>query len=265
MDVTDVLRDRTRSLNGSQEVAAISASAVLHAGLLVAIVLAPGLLFQERSSPARSVMTITLGGGGGGPENGGMTTIGGRPVQAVAPPDAPRRPEPVRPPAAKTPQMTMPAPKSSARPARTAPNVRDAPPDARGTTPTRGAEARPGTAVAETGARGQGFGLATGGRSGSGSRLDVADFCCPDYIALMTERIQSNWSPRGESNGDTMVKFTILRDGTITDVIVEKSSGDPALDLTARRALLMTKQLPSLPGGFPHPTLPVHLNFQYIR
>ena len=46
-----------------------------------------------------------------------------------------------------------------------------------------GAEARPGSAVAETGARGQGFGLSTGG--GAGIRVDArrrGDFCCPDYL-----------------------------------------------------------------------------------
>ena len=62
------------------------------------------------------------------------------------------------------------------------PVVKQAPDEARGRTPTRGAETRAGSAVAETGARGQGFGLSTAAASGSGSRLDVGDFCCPDYL-----------------------------------------------------------------------------------
>jgi protein TonB len=264
MDVTDVLRDRTRDPRSSQEMMAISASAILHAGLFTVLLLAPDLLIPGRTSSERTVMTITLGGGAGGPDNGGMTSIGGRPVQALTPPDPPKRPEPVRPPAAKTPEMTLPAPRA-AKP-RSAPSapVKDAPPDARGRTPTRGSETSPGSAVAETGARGLGFGLSTGG-AGSGSRLDVADFCCPDYIVLMIERIRANWNSNTEASGETMVKFTIQRDGTISDVILEKSSGYTALDLNARRALLMTKQLPALPAAFPNPTLPVHLNFQYIR
>ncbi len=65
--------------------------------------------------------------------------------------------------------------------------------------------------MAETGARGQGFGLSTGGGAGSGSRLDVADFCCPDYLVLMIERIRSNWNARAEAVGETMIKFTIQR------------------------------------------------------
>src|SRR5437762_3492037 len=55
-------------------------------------------------------------------------------------------------------------------------------PDGRGTTLARGNELRAGSAVAETGARGQGFGLTTGGGTGVSGTLDVGDFCCPDYI-----------------------------------------------------------------------------------
>jgi hypothetical protein len=57
---------------------------------------------------------------------------------------------------------------------------------------------------------------------GSGSRLDVADFCCPDYIVLMVERVRSNWVPGAEVAAVAIVKFTIQRDGTITGAEVEQ-------------------------------------------
>jgi TonB family protein len=60
-----------------------------------------------------------------------------------------------------------------------------------------------------------------------------------------------------------MVKYTIQRNGQITDVALEKSSGYTALDLTAQRALLVTRQLPPLPAAFTEPTLTVHLRFEY--
>jgi TonB family protein len=145
------------------------------------------------------------------------------------------------------------------------PPVESAPAEARGKTPTRGDEVRAGSAVAETGTRGQGFGLASGGGAGSGSTLDVADFCCPDYLILMRDRIQSNWSQQVEVPGITVVKFTIQRDGTLTDISSERTSGYSSLDLNARRAVQLTRQLPPLPKEFPNPTLTVHLNFQYQR
>jgi TonB family protein len=210
-------------------------------------------------------MTISLGGGNAGPANGGMTAIGGRAIQAETPPDAPKRPEPFRPPAARTPEMTVPIPGKTPSKAAPGPTVKQAPDDARGRTPTRGAETRPGSAVAETGARGQGFGLSTSGGSGSGSRLDVADFCCPDYLVLMLEKIRGNWNAHAEVAGETIVKYTILRDGLIKDAEVEKSSGYTTLDINALRAVIGAQQLTPLPAAFPNPSLTVHLNFQYIR
>ena len=263
-DVSDVLRDRQQDADGLRQATLVSVLA--HALLLVGMVVAPTAWMSGEEPEPQAVMTISLGGGTPGPANGGMTPIPGRAVQAEPLPEPPPRPEPVRPPAEATPEMVE--PKSQVRPpvkAAPQPPVTTAPDEARGKTPTRGPEPSPGSALAETGARGQGFGLSTGGGSGSGSRLDVADFCCPEYLVLMIERIRSNWNARADAIGETMVKFSIARDGQIQGVEVEKSSGYAALDINAQRALLLTRQLPALPVGFTNPTLTVHLNFQYTR
>jgi TonB family protein len=235
-------------------------SVLAHVALAAALIFGPIRLMRPVSLAPETVMTITLSGGGAGPSAGGMAAIGGRPVQTTEP--APAR-EAVRPPAAARPAMTLPAP--NARTVKTPPPVTQAPRESRGTTPTRGDEVRPGTAVAETGARGQGFGLSTGGGAGSGSTLDVANFCCPDYLVLMTDRIRSNWNQQTEVPGQVIVKFTIQRDGMLTGTIVEHSSGYAALDFNAQRAILVTRQLPPLPEAFPNPTLTVHLHFEYQR
>lgn len=261
MDVTDVLRDRMREPEGLQWMVAVSVT--VHVGLIAAALLAPGGLLSRSAPPDANVMTITLGGGGEGPRNGGITPIGGRAIQSEAPPNAPR--EALRPPAPETPEMTIPLP--TAKPAKPTPTVKQAPDEARGRTPTRGKEVAAGSAVAETGARGQGFGLSTGGGSGSGSTIDAVDFCCPDYIVQMVDRIRTNWvfARQAEQAGSNYVKFTIQRDGRITDVVLEKSSGFQNLDLSSQRALLVTKTLNPLPGAYANPTLTIHLNFEYQR
>jgi protein TonB len=232
---------------------------LLHGALGAAVtIFGSGRWLGGTSHAQPPVMTITLGGGGG-PRAGGMTAIGGRPVQTTEP--APTR-EAVRPPAATT-EMTLPRP--NARPVKAAPTVNQAPDEARGRTPTRGSEVQAGSAIAETGARGQGFGLSTGGGTGSGSWLDVANFCCPDYIALMIDRITSNWNQRMELAGLVIIKFTILRDGRIVDVSLYRSSGYAALDLNANRAVQVTRQLTPLPAEFPNQTLTVFLTFEYQR
>jgi TonB family protein len=233
-----------------------------HACLFLAFALAPGAwLSSEHAADPATVMTISLGGGGEGPRSGGLTTMGGRPVQVAAP--APPRPEAVRPPAAATPEMTVPT--RNARPARPSPSVKQAPDGARGNTPTRGEREAAGSTVAVTGARGQGFGLSSGGGPGVGAQLDVGNFCCPDYLVTMVSRIRANWNERQNISGLTTVKFTIRRDGAIQEVVLERSSTFPIADLAAQRAVVLTRQLPPLPDGFPNPTLTVHLNFQYER
>jgi TonB family protein len=160
--------------------------------------------------------------------------------------------------------MTMPA--RGARPARTAPaQVNQAPDDARGRTPTKGAQVTAGSAVAVTGARGQGFGLSSGGGAGSGLSLDVANFCCPDYLTDMMERIRQNWNSQSEVTALAVVKFSIERNGSIRDVALERSSGYAVLDLNAQRAVVVTRQLAALPADYTNPTLTMHLHFDYRK
>jgi len=109
-----------------------------------------------------------------------------------------------------------------------------------------------------------GFGLSTGG-GGTGGYLDVGNFCCPEYLSTMLQLIQRNWNSKQEVSGEALLKFTIQRDGRFTGIEVERSSGYAALDLSAQRALLLTREVPPLPVAFTENQLTVHLNFQYQR
>jgi len=261
-DVSDILRDRMDTPPGLERMAAVSA--FVHAAVLITLFLAPDSWFPTTSSTQRVVMTISLGGTAG-PENGGLTNIGGRAIQ-MEPLETPEpRYQSIRAPARQTPEMIL--PDTSARPQPQSAEVEQAPEDARGRTPSRGAEPREGSAIAETGARGRGFGLSTGGggAGGTGVQLDVADFCCPSYIEQMIEKVRSNWDARAEVPGAVTMKFTIQRDGTITDVQIERPARFQDLNFRAQRALVATRQLSALPAAFPNETLTVHLNFEYTR
>jgi TonB family protein len=239
-------------------------SLAVHGAIAVFLVLGPTHWFRAPVESKKSVMTISLGNAGEGTRSGGLTPIGGRPVQTTEP--APVR-EAVRPPAAAAPEMVVPKPTAKpAQPLKPSPlQPQTTTTEARGKQLTRGEEIRTGNALADTGARGQGFGLSTGGGAGSGSTLDVADFCCPDYLVLMMDKIKSNWNQQVELPGTVLVKFTIQRDGRLTETTVERSSGALSLDQNAQRAVMVTRQLTALPAAFPNPTLTVHLNFQYQR
>ena len=254
--VTAIVAARARE--GERLPPMLGASAVAHLALVAVVVLAPAGWLGERAQEPESLMTISLGGAPG-PRDGGLTPMGGRPVQAVA--EAKRAIEPVRPPAAKAPEMIE--PKKSA-PKKTETPIKEAAKDPKGRTPTKGEEVRKGSAVAETFGRGQGFGLSSGG-GGTGSYLDTANFCCPEYITTMLDLVRKNWASNQQSAGTAVVKYTIQRDGTVTDVHVEKSSGYATLDFLASRALLLTRQFPPLPAAFSEPSLTVHLVFEYQR
>jgi protein TonB len=208
-------------------------------------------------------MTISLGGAPG-PRAGGMTPMGGRPVQAPEPLEA-ARPRAEMPPAPTAPKMTLPTERARPRPPAPKPAQR-APREAAGRTPSTGEKPQEGSARADTGARGQGFGLTTGGGGGAGGvQLDVANFCCPEYVETVVQRIQGNWDWKQNIAGQVVVRFTIARDGSLSQVQVTKPSGLVALDTAAYRAVLLTQRVPPLPPQFTNPTLTVHLTFDYSR
>jgi periplasmic protein TonB len=261
-EVSDVLRDRMQTPGGLSPMLTISVT--VHLALAAALIFASGGLLKRAADPSRTVMTISLGGGSDLPQNGGLTPIGGAPVQTQRPPDEPVRREAIRPPAAKTPEMTMPLPNAKVVKPTPGPPVKQAPDEARGRTPPRGAQTSAGSTVADTGVRGQGFGLSTGGGTGSGSSLEITgDFCCPDYLATMITRIRSAWDHNQGAIGISLIRFTINRDGSITDATIFKGSGTVTLDTAALRAVVATRTLPPLPDAYQNPTLTMRLSFQY--
>ncbi len=215
--------------------------------------------WRTRTAEDREVMTISLGGAPG-PQSGGQTPMAGRAVQQAVPLTESPRPEPIRPPAAKPPQMVEPTKAAPKQAPKNAPQV--APTKATGRTPTTGAQVTPGQAKADTGVQSDSIGLSTGGGGGTGGQV-MGDFCCPAYITEMLQIIQRNWQQRQGATGATVMRFVIDRQGNLSGVEVARSSGNFMLDQAANRALLTTK-LPPLPREYPNPTLTVNLSFNFI-
>ena len=245
--------------DGLGRTCAISLAA--HAVILVVLLFFPaGFLSSIDADATIDVMTINLGGPAG-PTTGGQTALAARPVQEVLPLDEANRDQWIQPPTAAPPETILPSDEATRRPEVDI-LADSAPEDARGRTPTRGPELREGNALAETGAEGSGVGLSAGGL-GLGGGLEVGDFCCPEYLGIMMELIERRWNSQQRVSGDVVMRFTIQRDGRITDVERASSSGFLALDQSAERAILLTARLPRLPSAFDDDTLPIRLTFQY--
>ena len=150
-------------------------SALVHVVITLMVAIVPASWLGTVSREPENVMQISLGGAVG-PRDGGLATLGGRPVQEVQPLETKRTVEPVRPPAAKAPEMIEP---TKTAPKKLTPVAKVEAKDPRSRTPTKGEKIEQGSAVAQTAGRGQGLGLSAGG-GGTGGYLDVANFCCLD-------------------------------------------------------------------------------------
>ena len=244
---------------------AISAGA--HLAALAVMLLGPsswlGGLGGQAAEEPDVVMAIRLGGPEG-PGVGGETPLGGRPIQEILPLEEARRPQWIQPPTPAPPEMTIPTEDAARRPEPET-QVDTVPDEARGRTPTRGPELLDGSTMADTGVEGIGIGLSGGGLGGSGGELDLANFCCPEYLSTMLQLIRRQWDQDQQVPGVSVVRFTIQRDGAVGGVAVDRSSGYLALDMSAQRAILLTSQLPPLPGAFTERSLTVRLTFEYQR
>ena len=92
-----------------------------------------------------------------------------------------------------------------------------------------------------------------------------------DYAQSMVSRIRVNWYAnmpqliRTGIAGVVTIRFTIQRDGRLTDVVILKSSGHPPYDFAARKAIELSSPLNPLPQDFPNPNERVTAMFYYNR
>ena len=259
--VSDILLERSREADGVLS-RMVLFSSLGHTILIAVLVLMPATWRMSHTNDV-TPMTITLSSGGG-PDTGGMTPIAGKPVQEVA---TESKPAPVVPPAAKPPEMVEPKAPTAAK---TPPKATERPVDKSSTRkPTTGPQVKAGDARADTGGAPIPFGGLTrpagSNSSGAAVRTDYANFCCPEYLNQMVDLIKRNWNPNQGATGQVGVKFTIKKDGTLTDIQLETASNVSLLDLESQRALAKTRTLPPLPREFTENTLTVHLVFDYHR
>jgi TonB family protein len=83
------------------------------------------------------------------------------------------------------------------------------------------------------------------------------------YAEMVRKIIARNWATNGlgTQSAPAIIAFTITRNGTIRDVRVEQSSGNPAVDNSAWRAVLNSNPLPALPPQYTDSTAPAEFTF----
>jgi len=259
---------------------ALLASIAVHLGLVILIAVAPSL---PKSSKKGMVHYVTFnlgslpGGGGGG---GG----GGRGVKrAEVPPPAKKETLKDLTVAKKLEQE----PKSSLRHPAEKPKKEDKTKqgkkaaitksaDRASDAKTQEAQAAGGTDAGQGSGSGSGLkigGLGSGpGGTGSGlsDQIGLSNFPFQYYLQIIMDRVSSSWftslvSPGVSGNFQTTVFFRIYRNGGISDLKIEETSGIQSLDMSALRAIQNASPFPPLPREYEDDFLGIHLIFEHSK
>jgi TonB family protein len=265
---------------------AVVISVFLHAGLLILIAASPSF---TRSQPKGLVQYVNfIGGGGSGGTGGGPAGGGGSVAAKTEPLPAPAKPA-LR-------DLTVPS-KIKAEPKSSVTHPVDKPKTAKKTTEKKAAITKPATAApaaadavnaATAGATsGSGFGLrfgtgaggsggGTGGGvgpgtgSGAGDPFGVAGFPFQFYLQMISDKITANWFQSLVDPGvggllQTQVYFRIYRNGTISDVKIDVSSGVESFDLSTKRAIQSAAPFATLPNEYAGQYLGITLVFEHAK
>ena len=103
-------------------------------------------------------------------------------------------------------------------------------------------------------------------RQGKASlQVEGKNFTDDFYLNLIITKIANNWlNPlRGGRKISTVIYFKIQKNGDVTDIKIEKSSGNKLFDQSAKRAVMASSPLPSLPESYTGDFLGVHFEFQH--
>lgn len=228
--------------------------ALLISSALHAVALAAVFFWPAEPVPIRPpVYKVNLLGAPVGPKAIGVVDPSpvSQPVrQAEAPSGIERPPQEV---VAPTPTKAPPTPTPKATP-----------------TPTRTAQAGAADGAAKaTASTAPRAGSSTGGRGADVAtvRTDGIDFPSPGYLNNIVRQVEVRFSPPSRYENRPLraeVSFLIHRDGRVTDIRVEQTSGEYAFDLEARSAVEAAgtaRAFGALPSEWNDDVLRVYFNF----
>ncbi|MEK7232847.1 MAG: TonB family protein [Elusimicrobiota bacterium] len=97
----------------------------------------------------------------------------------------------------------------------------------------------------------------------AGVATDLPNFPYPWYISQVRQMLWTAWQKRmPPTSGEGIVMFAIMRNGSLTDLRMESSSGDGDFDREAVAAVQAASPFPALPSDFAEPFLKIHLTLK---
>jgi len=243
---------------------AVILSLFAHLALFLVILVSPSLPKSSRKGMIHYVNLISLPGGGG-PGGGGRGETATEKKAVLSDLTTPQKIQ-EEPAAAIRHPVEKPKKKRSPKKEKKA-VIRQPQREDKGKLKERGSNFTSGL----PGGAGLSLGLGGGPGSGSGyaSQIGLSSFPFTYYLQIIMDRVSANWftslvDPGVSGNFQTTVFFKINKNGQISDLEVEESSGIRSLDLSAIRAIQSTT-FPPLPREYGEEYLGIHLIFEHSK
>lgn len=254
---------------------AVVLSAVLHVGLVILIIASPSFSRSPQKGLVQYVNFMGGGGGtGGGPGGGGGGTVVAKTETLPAPKKPALRDLTVASKLKPEPKSSMTHPVDKPKTAKKAPEKTAAisKPEPAATTAPTAAQSGSGFGLRfGTGGGGTGGGTGSGGTgAGAGDPFGVAGFPFQFYLQMISDKITTNWFQALVDPGvggllQTQVYFRIYKNGSISDIKIDVSSGVESFDLSARRAIQTAAPFAPLPNEYDGQYLGITLVFEHAK
>lgn len=93
--------------------------------------------------------------------------------------------------------------------------------------------------------------------------LNATDFPFAWYLSRVQAKVTERWAGKALPGQQPVAVFEINREGQVSRLAIERSSGNSYYDQAALRAITEANPFPPLPAEFPGQTLRVHLGFNF--
>ena len=93
--------------------------------------------------------------------------------------------------------------------------------------------------------------------------LNVSDFPFAWYLSRVQAKVTERWAGKALPGQQPVAVFEISREGQVSKLSIEKTSGNSYYDQAALRAITEANPFPPLPPEFTGQTLRVHLGFNF--
>ena len=110
------------------------------------------------------------------------------------------------------------------------------------------------------------LGQRTGSPQGAGPvTITASDFPFAWYIRIIDNKIGASWNQWAQPGRQPLAVFTIERDGRVSNLAIDKTSGNSYYDQKALRAISDAMPFPPLPPEWTKPGLTIKIQFSYSQ